>query len=276
MGKQRHVLWQSKSITNVIQSTITNRGYTGHEEIAEVALIHMNGRIYDQELGRFLSADPFVQAPFQTFSFNRYTYVNNNPLKYTDPSGYYFQDKDGNGVTGTCNTDGSLSGMNSANGGDKNEHQDENRSGWVEVISINHGPRDGFNEVVSVYGYYEEPDFGSQSEFAKAWVVAALINKGASQDVIDSVARDLDANSQNIRDAYRTATMMAAVGAVLSRKSVTKGADDFVDLASPQRRRHILDGDATGGGIVQVQVNLVRANFRKAGPMIRSCTKFQI
>ncbi|WP_422441408.1 RHS repeat-associated core domain-containing protein [Vibrio harveyi] len=247
-GKQRHVLWQSKSITNVIQSTITNRGYTGHEEIAEVALIHMNGRIYDQELGRFLSADPFVQAPFQTFSFNRYTYVNNNPLKYTDPSGYYFQDKDGNGVTGTCNTDGSLSGMNSANGGDKNEHQDENRSGWVEVISINHGPRDGFNEVVSVYGYYEEPDFGSQSEFAKAWVVAALINKGASQDVIDSVARDLDANSQNIRDAYRTATMMAAVGAVLSRKSGTKGADDFVDLASPQRRRHILDGDATGGG----------------------------
>ncbi|WDZ74299.1 hypothetical protein PWW31_29230 [Vibrio harveyi] len=107
-------------------------------------------------------------------------------------------------------------------GGDKNEHQDENRSGWVEVISINHGPRDGFNEVVSVYGYYEEPDFGSQSEFAKAWVVAALINKGASQDVIDSVARDLDANSQNIRDAYRTATMMAAVGAVLSRKSATR------------------------------------------------------
>ncbi|GBL01770.1 hypothetical protein VH1709_contig00077-0079 [Vibrio harveyi] len=53
--------------------------------------------------------------------------------------------------------------------------------------------------------------------------MALLINKGASQDVIDSVARDLDANSQNIRDAYRTATMMVAVGAVLSRKSGTKG-----------------------------------------------------
>ncbi len=29
---------------------------------------------------------------------------------------------------------------------------------------------------------------------------------------------------------------------------VSKNADGFVDLASPQRRRHILDGDATGGG----------------------------
>ncbi len=41
--------------------------YTGHEEIAEVALIHMNGRIYDQELGRFLSADPFVQEWLPNF-----------------------------------------------------------------------------------------------------------------------------------------------------------------------------------------------------------------
>jgi len=51
-------------------------------------LIHMNGRVYDQELGRFLSADPFVQSPFMTNSFNRYSYVMNNPLKYTDPTGF--------------------------------------------------------------------------------------------------------------------------------------------------------------------------------------------
>jgi len=51
----------------------------------------MNGRVYDATLGRFLSADPNVQAPANTQSLNRYTYVNNNPLSYTDPSGYFFK-----------------------------------------------------------------------------------------------------------------------------------------------------------------------------------------
>ncbi|MFC3122060.1 RHS repeat-associated core domain-containing protein [Agaribacter flavus] len=51
----------------------------------------MNGRIYDQSLGRFLQADPFIQAPTNSQSFNRYSYVLNNPLSYTDPSGYFFK-----------------------------------------------------------------------------------------------------------------------------------------------------------------------------------------
>ncbi|MBL8299208.1 MAG: hypothetical protein JNN30_12795, partial [Rhodanobacteraceae bacterium] len=46
-------------------------------------------RIYDPRLGRFLQADPFVQAPRDSQSFNRYSYVFNNPLAYTDPSGYF-------------------------------------------------------------------------------------------------------------------------------------------------------------------------------------------
>ena len=50
----------------------------------------MNGRIYDPTLGRFLQADPFIQAPRNSQSYNRYAYVLNNPLSYTDPSGYFF------------------------------------------------------------------------------------------------------------------------------------------------------------------------------------------
>jgi hypothetical protein len=49
----------------------------------------MNGRIYDPKLGRFLQADPFVQAPENAQNLNRYSYVLNNPLSYTDPSGYF-------------------------------------------------------------------------------------------------------------------------------------------------------------------------------------------
>ncbi len=54
-----------------------------------IALIHMNGRIYDPKLGRMLQADPFVQFPKYSQSLNRYSYVLNNPLSYTDPSGYF-------------------------------------------------------------------------------------------------------------------------------------------------------------------------------------------
>ncbi|WP_371196337.1 RHS repeat domain-containing protein [Glaciecola sp. SC05] len=53
-----------------------------------VQIIHMNGRIYDPTLGRFLQADPFIQAPNDSQSFNRYSYVLDNPMTMTDPSGY--------------------------------------------------------------------------------------------------------------------------------------------------------------------------------------------
>ena len=71
-----------------LTSQFTTRGFTGHEQLDEVGLVHMNGRVYDPLLGRFLSADPQVQFPTASQSFNRYSYVHNNPLSYTDPSGF--------------------------------------------------------------------------------------------------------------------------------------------------------------------------------------------
>jgi RHS repeat-associated protein len=70
-----------------VVNSITNKGYTGHEMDDEVGLINMNARIYDPYLGRFLSADPVLPDAFNMQSFNRYSYVRNNPLKYIDPAG---------------------------------------------------------------------------------------------------------------------------------------------------------------------------------------------
>jgi len=67
-----------------------HRGYTGHEMLPEFGLINMNGRLYDPQIGRFLSTDNFVQEPWNSQNFNRYSYCLNNPLKYSDPSGEIF------------------------------------------------------------------------------------------------------------------------------------------------------------------------------------------
>lgn len=66
------------------------RGYCGHEHLTGLGLINMNARLYDPLLGRFLSPDPYVQAPEHSQSFNRYSYCMNNPLKYNDQSGELF------------------------------------------------------------------------------------------------------------------------------------------------------------------------------------------
>ncbi len=71
-----------------IQSTV-NRGFTGHEHDDALGLINMKGRLYDPLLGRFLTPDRFVQFPYSSEGLNRYSYVQNNPLTHTDPTGHF-------------------------------------------------------------------------------------------------------------------------------------------------------------------------------------------
>ena len=66
------------------------RGFTGHEWIPYARVWNANARLYDPILGRFLSPDPYVQEPGFTQNYNRFAYVLNSPLKYTDPSGELF------------------------------------------------------------------------------------------------------------------------------------------------------------------------------------------
>ena len=63
-------------------------GFTDHEHLDDVELIHMNGRVYDYNVGRFMSVDPVIQSPGNSQSINPYSYIMNNPLAGTDPTGY--------------------------------------------------------------------------------------------------------------------------------------------------------------------------------------------
>ncbi|MDL2215376.1 hypothetical protein LJC00_04225, partial [Dysgonomonas sp. OttesenSCG-928-M03] len=67
-----------------------SRGYTGHEHLPMFGLINMNARLYDPYVGRFLSPDPYVQAPWMSQNFNRYSYALNNPFKFVDSDGESF------------------------------------------------------------------------------------------------------------------------------------------------------------------------------------------
>jgi RHS repeat-associated protein len=79
------------SITHITNSS-GSVVHTGHEHLGHynLQLINMNARLYDPALGRFLSPDPYVQAPDFSQSFNRYSYCLNNPLKYTDADGEFW------------------------------------------------------------------------------------------------------------------------------------------------------------------------------------------
>jgi len=62
--------------------------FTGTELDLETGFYHMGARYYWPKLGRFISPDPIVPDPANSQALNRYSYVLNNPLRYTDPSGY--------------------------------------------------------------------------------------------------------------------------------------------------------------------------------------------
>jgi RHS repeat-associated protein len=68
----------------------TTRGFTGEEELSVSGLVHLNGRVYDPLLARFTSADTITENPLSTQGWNRYSYVGNDPLAFTDPSGHCF------------------------------------------------------------------------------------------------------------------------------------------------------------------------------------------
>ncbi|HRI11720.1 MAG TPA: RHS repeat-associated core domain-containing protein [Verrucomicrobiota bacterium] len=73
--------------TSTTNYQFSNR-YTGQTYDAESNLYYYGARYYDAEIGRFIQADTIVPDPGDGQSLNRYSYVNNNPYKYTDPTGH--------------------------------------------------------------------------------------------------------------------------------------------------------------------------------------------
>jgi len=75
----------SRPFGETIETPKDDVGYTGHKFDTDLGLSYMQARYYDPVIGRFYSNDPLGYRDM--YSFNRYTYGNNNPYKYIDPNG---------------------------------------------------------------------------------------------------------------------------------------------------------------------------------------------
>ena len=163
-----------------------DRGFTGHEQLDDSGLIHMNGRIYDPELGRMLSPDPVVQVPEFSQNFNRYSYVMNNPLNLTDPTGFSW----------LGNVFHRLGHWLSQN--------------WRTVVSI----------VVAVIAWYAAPSilgfFGAPASITATGASATLGGLAAQGAVAGGIAGGFNAgiNGGNLGDVLRGAAVGAIQGAI--------------------------------------------------------------
>jgi RHS repeat-associated protein len=89
-GKRRNTDWSADPAdARFADIHWTQRGYTDHAHLDNVKLIHMNGRVEDPILGRMLSPDLVLGVLSSPQTLNPYSYALNNPLSYTDPSGYF-------------------------------------------------------------------------------------------------------------------------------------------------------------------------------------------
>ena len=76
-------------VNNSAAYAVSNR-YTGQIADDETGLYYYGARYYDPQLGRFIQPDTIVQSPATAQTFNRYSYCDNNPINFADPTGHFF------------------------------------------------------------------------------------------------------------------------------------------------------------------------------------------
>ncbi|HVX91557.1 MAG TPA: RHS repeat-associated core domain-containing protein, partial [Candidatus Paceibacterota bacterium] len=86
-GRQRNANGTDDPACALGTSSPNTRRFTSQEHIDALCLINLNARLYDPTIGRFLTPDSVVPDPSDAQSYNRYTYVDNRPLSFTDPTG---------------------------------------------------------------------------------------------------------------------------------------------------------------------------------------------
>ncbi|TQF67815.1 RHS repeat-associated core domain-containing protein [Pseudoalteromonas luteoviolacea] len=246
-GKPRSPSGGLKAIAKLedLDEAKTRRGFTDHEHLDELELIHMNGRVYDYNLGRFMSVDPVIQAPMNSQSINPYSYIMNNPLAGTDPTGYSGQAKGSN-----CDNWNSLSCRPGAGnvivtydaswGKKSNGAKKEVKSGTAEEIDqitaqvekdggkllFAHNGLDG-----TVTAVYEKgkPSLGARFKSFMKKMATSMATADGTRIGMQINQSNLDFLNQRITKEEHLANMEAiGTGAVLGIVFIIPGPEDLV------------------------------------------------
>lgn len=167
----------------------------------------MNGRVYDPVLGRFLSVDPVFQFPTNTQSLNPYSYVLNNPLSATDPTGY--TENCTAGQTAGCPPEGQIKAGDTA-------HQSYTPTGSHIAVSVTaRGNADGSVTVTSS---------NNQTGKAVADNVSKMVSSANGEQNSQQGAGTIMATSksQGAGTSQNTATQAASVNSTTSGNSASQ------------------------------------------------------
>ncbi|MBW3527067.1 VCBS repeat-containing protein [Shewanella sp. NKUCC05_KAH] len=215
---------KNTTLSQLQDLAVTNknrRGFTDHEHLNEQQLIHMNGRIYDYNLGRFMSVDPFIQSPTSTQSVNPYSYIMNNPLAGTDPTGYACEAatgtricskdvgdikvKDVSKVTITKNDNGSAKISVTMN------------NGSVRSQNFNLSSAGGLGDIASKQSYGNDPNFAKGYGSAKG-DMSGILSLTPLGQTVDSIKSGIEGVETAINEYNETGSVAGAVmaGGVLA------------------------------------------------------------
>ena len=164
-----------------------DRGYTLHEHYDDFGLINMNGRLYDPVLGRMLSPDIAVQDGHNAQAYNRYSYCLNNPLRFTDPSGWVVRGSrdyfDWSSI--------SYLGFDSFRNNSNAFNTDLSEGKFSPIYDVNGvllgTTKEGFTGQVLIYEGSEDFDFSSLSE-SEALMIEGVSTFDKMTDLLTSEA----------------------------------------------------------------------------------------
>ncbi len=243
----------------IASTAITPKGFTSHEHLNSVQLIHMNGRMYDYQLGRFLGVDPFIQAPTNSQSMNPYSYIMNNPLAGTDPTGYqancFVADLCNGDLIGRYKSAGRMCELTclGGNGADKKQTSKgylDRAKDWVssKIDGISSGISNWYDGVVNDQRAKLSPTVsGAGSTTRREAAAEGLLDGGHMTD-----------EKQEVFKKIHTVQVVTEVVAKEGAKQMT----DPVNIASA----------ATGGG---VKILVTAAKLRKEERILAGAVKVQ-
>ncbi|MBI3893435.1 MAG: EndoU domain-containing protein [Candidatus Wallbacteria bacterium] len=240
-----------------IPGSITGLGFTGRDSEPATGLLYDRNRWVSPKLGRWLSKDPLGLAG----GLNLFSYVSNNPLKYTDPLGLWGIDRGGNYFDSSESVGGDAGATRLSNpqGGELDSLKLLPFLAVSPALFVAEPLADAVDHEANTVRLQVEHGAGAYGPAVGGEHLQAVMNVGDAAFRAQMLA-GIGSLTLSVGEGLGAAEVKAAVTeGELGRPCEYPGAkagvganeaadEQLVNLASPQRTVHILTGDAHGGG----------------------------